>query len=70
MDRLQTDLGEQFDLTLDPPIVVLQEVHRAVQRWRWAQVASRYPELTGEAACMQYTMETLWKVLGASGNGW
>jgi hypothetical protein len=31
-----TDAGRSLDLQADPPVVVVREVHAAVQRWRWA----------------------------------
>ena len=33
-----TDIGEDLDLALDPPRVVVMHCFSAVQRWRWKRV--------------------------------
>ena len=38
-----TDAGRCLDLQVDPPVVVVREVHAAVQRWRWANILKSYP---------------------------
>ena len=60
---LTTDLGRRLDLMLDPPVVVEREVHAAVRRWRWRNVASRMPGLEGNGAGHGATMEPIWRLL-------
>ena len=40
---LCTDQNEVLDLSLDPPIVVLQETRRAVRRWRLRNIGKLFP---------------------------
>ena len=42
---LCTDQNYMFNLFLDPPQVILQEVHRAVRRWRLARIGHMFPAL-------------------------
>ncbi len=42
---LIADNGKQFNLSLDPPIVIRDEVHKAVRRWRWRRIVDRHPQL-------------------------
>ena len=54
---LTTDQGEELDLRLDPPIVVINKVVEAVQRWRWRRIECKLPQLgkngSGRGAVME-----------------
>ncbi len=36
--HFRTDLGRVLDLRRDPPCIIKQEVHEAVERWRWKRI--------------------------------
>ncbi len=42
---LVDDLGEFFDISLDPPVVVADAVRRSVRRWRFGRIANAHPQL-------------------------
>ena len=40
-----SDDGCQYDFRLDPPVVILQAVHRSVRRWRLGRIELIFPQL-------------------------
>ena len=58
---VRTDLGVVLNMKLDPPAVVIQECHLAVQRWRWRKVETVFPQLaasgSGRGPLMEPFME-------------
>lgn len=50
---LVADDGSMYDLRLDPPIVVLQAVHRAVRRWRLERIGLLFPVLLPKVSDVQ-----------------
>ena len=61
--KLVTDLGEQLDLLLDPPRVVVMHCFAAVQRWRWRRVEETMPQLAANGAGRGPIMEPIWQLL-------
>ncbi len=45
VDTIITDDGRILDLKIDPPIVIKDEVIRAVRRWRWKRIVQYAPQL-------------------------
>ena len=58
-----TDRGRHLDLRVDPPAVIIREVHDAVRRWRWRALALKYPSLSVFADGEGAVMEPIWKLL-------
>ena len=61
--RLRTDQGELLDLRFDPPAVIIQQCHLAVQRWRWRRLEKVFPHLAATGSGRGPLIEPIWKVL-------
>ncbi len=46
--KVKTHDGSVLDLAVDSPAAVVAHVRRAVERWRWRRLETRYPHLTAE----------------------
>ena len=61
--KVRTDEGEVLDLTRDPPIVVINKVCQAVQRWRWRKIETVMPQLAVNGTGRGAIMEPIWQLL-------
>ena len=51
---LSTDIGEELDLSRDPPAYIVKHVHDAVRRWQLAKVLRLFPGITSNAPTVHY----------------
>ena len=58
--------GEQLDLKIDPPAVILLKVAEAVRRWRWKRIETVCPQLAVNGSGRGAVMEPLWQLLNAN----
>ena len=57
--NIVTDEGRILRLDVDPPVVVVREVHEAVRRWRWRAVDSKHSSLSSAGAGRGAVMEPI-----------
>ena len=65
---IKTDDGKVLHLNLDPPVVVMQEVKKAVRRWRWRSIERTLSDLGANGSGRGAPMEPIWKLLMSNRN--
>ena len=63
---LKTDEGRVLHLLLDPPVVVTEEVKKAVKRWRWRNAEKNLSDLGCNGSGRGALMEPLWQLLNSA----